>query len=623
MQPFTQGLSFLATAPATGTEPAGGAAIGQVILATSIAAAGFAALAWLCMGHRSGRLSALGRAADFTERIAGIPGWAALPSFVSAISLIVALLGMYWDISLHIDVGRDPGPLANPAHYLILVGLFGILSAGTLAVFLPMQKPGPYAVRIVGGWYAPVGGLLITACGAFALIGFPLDDIWHRIFGQDVTLWGPTHLMLIGGAGMTLIGQAILLVEGMRARADSDGSESPKLAVRLRRTGLMGGLLIGLSTFQGEFDFGVPQFRFVLEPVMLALAASLALVCARLWIGRGGALLAAGMFVMTRGLIGLIVWGVFGETFPHLPIYLAEAVLVELTAFALTRRGRELPSPLALGAVSGVLIGTVGFAAEYGWSQFAMPLPWTTDLLPEGVAMATAAGIAGGLLGALLGSALRGELPQGAVARRAIPLGALAMIMAVFGAGLVTSVPDGVRAHVKLATTSPAPKREVKATVKIDPAEAAANPAWLTATAWQGGGLAVNRLDQVGPGTYRTTEPIPVNGDWKALIRLQRGDEVIGVPIYLPRDVAIPAPKVPAPDRFTRAFTADHSILQREQNQDVPGWLDLAAHLVVLAIALSLLAGLGWGVGRIGNADGRAPRSRRRALPSLRPAGAR
>ena len=49
-------------------------------------------------------------------------------------------------------------------------------------------------------WYAPLGGVLIAAAGGFALIGFPLDDVWHRLFGQDVTLWGPTHLMLIGGA---------------------------------------------------------------------------------------------------------------------------------------------------------------------------------------------------------------------------------------------------------------------------------------------------------------------------------------------------------------------------------------------------------------------------------------
>ena len=48
---------------------------------------------------------------------------------------------MYWDISLHIDDGRDPGPLANPAHYLILVGLFGVFAAGVLAMGMPREKP--------------------------------------------------------------------------------------------------------------------------------------------------------------------------------------------------------------------------------------------------------------------------------------------------------------------------------------------------------------------------------------------------------------------------------------------------------------------------------------------------
>ena len=94
-----------------------------------------------------------------------------------------------------------------------------------------------------------------------------------------MTLWGPTHLMLIGGAGMTLIGQAVLLAEGMRARdSPSDPAAEPlpaepALLVRLRRVGLMGGLLIGLSTFQGEFDFGVPQFRLVFQPMLIAVAA--------------------------------------------------------------------------------------------------------------------------------------------------------------------------------------------------------------------------------------------------------------------------------------------------------------------------------------------------------------
>ena len=46
------------------------------------------------------------------------------------------------------------------------------------------------------------------------MIGFPLDDIWHRIFGQDVTLWGPTHLMMIGGANFSLFAVLMLEYEG-------------------------------------------------------------------------------------------------------------------------------------------------------------------------------------------------------------------------------------------------------------------------------------------------------------------------------------------------------------------------------------------------------------------------
>ena len=62
----------------------------------------------------------------------GVPGWASLPNVFVGGALLVAVIGMYWDISLHIDNGRDPGPLANPAHYLILFGLFGIFVAGLL-----------------------------------------------------------------------------------------------------------------------------------------------------------------------------------------------------------------------------------------------------------------------------------------------------------------------------------------------------------------------------------------------------------------------------------------------------------------------------------------------------------
>src|SRR5215212_1991339 len=220
---------------AAAAPPAGGAEIGQIVIATVAATVVTGALLFLGFGHRSGRTQILQRLADFTERSSGFPGWVAFPSAVATVSLLTAVFGMYWDISLHIDNGRDAGPLANPAHYFILAGLFGIFSAGFFAMVLPTEKPSRVSVRIGRDWWAPLGGVLICACGAFSLIGFPLDDIWHRLFGQDVTLWGPTHLMLIGGAAMTLVGIAVLAVEGMRT-SDSAGNPIVELArTRLSR----------------------------------------------------------------------------------------------------------------------------------------------------------------------------------------------------------------------------------------------------------------------------------------------------------------------------------------------------------------------------------------------------
>ena len=152
----------LALAQATeDAPPAGGAAIGQVIIATAGAMVLTAALLYFGLGHRSGKVPYLGRLADFSERVSGLPGWAALPSAIAAGALLLAFLGFLWDVSIHIDTGRDEGPLANPSHYLILGGLFGIFTAGFVACVLPLEKPSKSAVRIVGDWYAPLGGVVI------------------------------------------------------------------------------------------------------------------------------------------------------------------------------------------------------------------------------------------------------------------------------------------------------------------------------------------------------------------------------------------------------------------------------------------------------------------------------
>jgi hypothetical protein len=412
--------------------------------------------------------------------------------------------------------------------------------------------------------------------------------------------------MLIGGAGMTLIGQAILLREG---RPVKKAEGTARFVTQFRRVSAMGGLLIGLSTFQAEFDFGVPQFNLVFHPVLIAIAAAIALVAARVWVGPGAALGAVAFFLIVRGFVSLIVGPVFGETTPALPIYIGAALCVEAAAYLIPRE-----RPVALGAAAGVLVGTVGFWAEWGWSHLVMQLPWADSILPEALVASAVAGLAGGVIGGLLGAGLRGELPRPGAARLGFGLSLLA-IVAVTGTFLVTSEPKGYEATVTLTETKPAPNREATAAVRIEPASAADDAAWVQMTSWQGGGRQIDRLERTGPGTYESTKPVPVHGEWKTLLRLHEGNSLLAVPVYLPEDTAIPAPEVKAEPQFTRAFVDETKLLQRELKDDVPGWITVGASLVVLLISLSFVFALAWGLGRAaGGASGRTPPPRERTM---------
>jgi hypothetical protein len=593
--------------------PAGGAELGQIVIASVAAAVITAALLYFGFGHRSGRVAVLGRWAAWAERRSGMPGWTALPAGLATASLLVALFGMYWDISLHIDNGRDPGPLANPAHYFILAGLFGIFTAGFVAMVLPRERPSAVAIRLGRDWWAPLGGVLICACGAFSLIGFPLDDLWHRLFGQDVTLWGPTHLMLIGGAAMTLVGIAVLTVEGLRVNAAlASPPAEPWLTRSARAVALTGGLMLGLSTFQAEFDFGVPQFQLVFQPLLLMVAAGTGLVFARVYGGRGAALGAAAFFVLLRGGLALAIGPLLGETMPHFPLYLGAALVVEAIALRVSTS-----SPLRFALWAGVGIGTVGLAAEWVWSSLWMPLPWTSAMFPEGAIVGFLAALAGALLGAWIGDHVAVERGVARPRLRGAAVCAAIALAALVAFGLYTSPDPGVSARVALADVAgPGAGREVQATIDLSPADAAAGAQWFDVTAWQGGGLVVDRLARVGPGRYRTTEPIPVHGDWKTMIRFEHGNSLTALPIYLPSDAAIPVAGVPAPPSFTRSFRSEHKLLQREQTGGSPVLVALA-YSVVVGIALGLLGLLAWGLHRLSFGPAPPRRASRGARPRL------
>jgi hypothetical protein len=583
---------------------AGGAALDQVIGATAAGLLLTAALLVVGMRYRAGRMPLLDLAARPFTWLLRVPAWAALPVALATGSLLLAGTGFYWDVAVHIDRGRDPGPFGTPAHYPILIGLFGIFAAGWLALVMARGEDARRTgMRLTPSWTVPTSGLVMMACGAFALLGFPLDDVWHTIFGQDVTLWGPTHLIMLTGGQLMIPTILALLLEGRAARGVAVDTGAAIAPGRLPRLGAWvlavsgaGGVLAGLTIYQAEFGFGVPQYNLLFQPALLAFTAGLALVFGRAVAGPGGALGAAAFNLVISGWFVLFVGPLAGELTPHFATYVPAAVCVEVAAAVVRVRRTAL-----FAAVAGVLIGTFGTLGEWGWTHTWMPIPWPGHFVPSAIGI----GVVAGLCGAFVGAFVAGSLAPGRVASSGWLPGAAAAVgfAAVLAFCVPTHPPAGTRATIALGRVVAG--RAAAATVAINPASAVSAPDYVQQLSWQGHTKSVQAvLRRVGPGVYRTVHPLPVSGSWKSLIRIQQGRARADVPIYMPADPAIPAASIPAQARVTRPFVSDTVLMQRERKRDVAGWLWSAGTSIVLAIIAVLLAIIGWGLYRVARRAG-------------------
>ena len=222
--------------------------------------------------------------------------WPGMLLGVAATSIVV---GLIWDISWHISIGRDT--FWTPAHMAIYLG--GVLAGcvgGWLVIshtFLPGTKKESTAIRVFG-LRAPLGGW-VAIWGALAMItSAPFDDWWHKAYGLDVKIVSPPHAVL--GAGMFGISLAAVLLLLARQNRREDGAGGGLFVYA-------GGIFLTLgAVFVAEFIFPNLQhtglfyevcalmFPFRLAalgragkiswPATRIATVYLALVCSMIWI---------------------------------------------------------------------------------------------------------------------------------------------------------------------------------------------------------------------------------------------------------------------------------------------------------------------------------------------------
>jgi hypothetical protein len=137
-------------------------------------------------------------------------------------SKLIAGWGVQWDIQWHVLIGRDSFWI--PPHVMTYAGvaLAVLVSFGVLAWETLIRAPAaPPVLRVLGltgtrGFHLAAWGIALTVLAA------PIDDLWHRLFGLDVTLWSPPHLLGIVGAVVNSFACLVIArevyPEGSRAR---------------------------------------------------------------------------------------------------------------------------------------------------------------------------------------------------------------------------------------------------------------------------------------------------------------------------------------------------------------------------------------------------------------------
>ena len=116
---------------------------------------------------------------------------------VATVLAMLMRFGAFWDAQWHWSVGRDS--FFIPPHLMIYTGtaLIGLLSL--VMAWNSSVRRGRMSA-IFWSWITQLLGVALMVSAA------PFDDLWHRLYGLDVTIWSPPHLVGIVGAWIIDLG---------------------------------------------------------------------------------------------------------------------------------------------------------------------------------------------------------------------------------------------------------------------------------------------------------------------------------------------------------------------------------------------------------------------------------
>lgn len=379
-------------------------------------------------------------------------------AWIMLIFLLQGELGAIWDREWHFFVGRDW--FWTPPHTLIYSSVAG---AGIVALVVALADTVRYyrgapgvndtsTISVFKFFHAPLGFVIAGFGTVVALTAAPLDNYWHNLYGIDIAMWAPFHMMGITGGVIGILGMIyVFSSEAAIQRDQRDRRETGSRHAGFLGLSLLewGALLIAAGminfTFIGFLQFPIATFgllRIPSYPLPLAVCGSFALIgVLRLTQRPGTATLVVFLAMLHTVAEGLFVpWAIrtavalqglsyrvpqapyFNVTDALLPLmFLVSALIVDGVAFWRQRHGQPLNVSLLgvlllgiavtlpqLVTVPWVLSGSLNIPLYFlVWSGITIPADLRLQAALIAVPVILACGVIGAFMGATFGDIWR------------------------------------------------------------------------------------------------------------------------------------------------------------------------------------------------------------------------
>src|SRR5437588_3286631 len=301
--------------------------------------------------HTVGRTDALSPSASHAPSLHTVLLLRLTGGLVALFGAIISFVGTSWDIQWHTLIGRDRTLI--PPHEMMLTGItLGGIAALTVIITETIwarryksmaQEFTPFA----GLFSGPLGAYIIGYAALNSAVAFPLDTYWHTLYGIDVTLWAPFHIMIISGMALMAFGAVYILASAAHLAARLQAKTAERTAY-LGRTGAFAAplSLCDLLVAQGSSPKNSVPLGFAsfsLYPVLTALLLGCLL---------GGAVYALPRKWVATSIVGVTFLFAFIDQLV-IPPALTWLMQIEQLTY---RAGHANPPPVSLVAVAWPLV---------------------------------------------------------------------------------------------------------------------------------------------------------------------------------------------------------------------------------------------------------------------------